>query len=350
MNTNGRRGFTLIELLVVIAIIAVLIALLLPAVQQAREAARRAQCRNNLKQIGLAMHNYHDNHKCFAGGGHHYWGPGWATTLLPYLEQASVSKKLNLGQRMYQPAAGVVANRATLASLIVPSYVCPSTPLPALMVPEDAVPADLILVGNYVGIMGASNGPNSPTDPTGRGRVINCPTIAAACNHGGYHASNGMIFTRSALATRDIRDGTTNTVMIGEQSDFGSRPAGLGPAGSGCDTATTTLDIRMAKRAGLWAGSGPNMFPPLPPPAPSSCGEEGGSYVTVRWPIGQKSRVTFQDGIARYGWNTPIQSAHSGGAHFLRCDGGVIFANNSLNYDVLKWLCIRDDGVPSAEL
>jgi len=96
VSTSGRRGFTLIELLVVIAIIAVLIALLLPAVQQAREAARRTQCRNNLHQIGLALHNYHDTHNCFppgnlgpnfstgAGvGGHEHT---WMTLILPFMD------------------------------------------------------------------------------------------------------------------------------------------------------------------------------------------------------------------------------------------------------------------------
>lgn len=85
-----RRGFTLIELLVVIAIIAVLVALLLPAVQQAREAARRASCKNNLKQIGLAFHNYHDTHRTLPIGVHARWGMSWTWAILPYLEQTAL--------------------------------------------------------------------------------------------------------------------------------------------------------------------------------------------------------------------------------------------------------------------
>src|SRR3954451_15240789 len=95
-SSRSKRGFTLIELLVVIAIIAVLIALLLPAVQQAREAARRTQCRNNLKQIGLALHNYHDAHKIFPPGetsngtDDPLYGHGPGVDILPYIDQATV--------------------------------------------------------------------------------------------------------------------------------------------------------------------------------------------------------------------------------------------------------------------
>src|SRR6187455_2473364 len=94
-----RRGFTLIEMLVVIAIIAILVALLLPAVQQAREAARRSQCKNNLKQIGLAMHNYHDTFNGFPNGGIASsvggWGLSWYIRILPYIDQAPVFNGIN---------------------------------------------------------------------------------------------------------------------------------------------------------------------------------------------------------------------------------------------------------------
>src|SRR5712692_7686431 len=94
-----RIGFTLIELLVVIAIIGVLIALLVPAVQKVREAAQRAQCQNNLKQIGLAMHNYHEVHGTFPPGSlPMWWGAGWATLILPYIEQDALYRQLDLTQ------------------------------------------------------------------------------------------------------------------------------------------------------------------------------------------------------------------------------------------------------------
>ena len=96
---SRRSAFTLIELLVVIAIIAVLIALLLPAVQQAREAARRSQCKNNLKQYGLALHNYHDNYGCFPIGSEANWSNGaflsWQSRILPYVDQSPIYNQIN---------------------------------------------------------------------------------------------------------------------------------------------------------------------------------------------------------------------------------------------------------------
>ncbi len=125
--TNKRkdaRGFTLIELLVVIAIIAILIALLLPAVQQAREAARRTQCKNNLKQIGLALHNYHDMARTFPAGS--LFGDdeyGWGTFILPFLEQANLYNKIDFtGQG---PNITLLFQEG-VTDQVLPFYICPS--------------------------------------------------------------------------------------------------------------------------------------------------------------------------------------------------------------------------------
>ena len=133
--TLRKRGFTLIELLVVIAIIAVLIALLLPAVQQAREAARRTQCKNNMKQFGLGLHNYHDVHNRFPLPAVFNFGPGvgsgvggmetsnvWSLSILPFLDQAPVYNIYNFNLSAYEPS-NAAAVQAKLAA-----YICPSTP------------------------------------------------------------------------------------------------------------------------------------------------------------------------------------------------------------------------------
>lgn len=148
LSTTNRRGFTLIELLVVIAIIAILIALLLPAVQQAREAARRSQCRNNLKQIGLALHNYHDNYNAFPPGalamnvttGVAYklgdaepsrsnvgGGWGWSTFILPFIDQAPLYSSLNPNGNNFP------LNPTALTRTILPVYICPSEASPNIV-------------------------------------------------------------------------------------------------------------------------------------------------------------------------------------------------------------------------
>ena len=159
-----RRAFTLIELLVVIAIIAILIALLLPAVQQAREAARRTQCRNNLKQFGLAFHNYHDVNQSMPigvrnGGFFGGWGTSFYVRLLPYVDQASMfhdwpwTEKAAYG--VYDRDEGYTAGNANLRgtplnilNLEIPVFVCPSSPLPKFNSGSNAV-----CMPSYAGIM-----------------------------------------------------------------------------------------------------------------------------------------------------------------------------------------------------
>jgi prepilin-type N-terminal cleavage/methylation domain-containing protein len=177
-SMRPQRGFTLIELLVVIAIIAVLIALLLPAVQQAREAARRSQCKNNLKQMGLAMHNYHDTHNTFPPGGatDKY---AWSVFILPFADQAPLYTAISPdGQNV--PAATANGNRL---QTVLSVYRCPSD-------------------------VGVNNNPNFSSYGTSN-YLVN----AAIC----LDNSNKLI--------RDITDGTSNTTLIGERAlSQGSAP------------------------------------------------------------------------------------------------------------------------------
>jgi prepilin-type N-terminal cleavage/methylation domain-containing protein len=344
MDSIRRPGFTLIELLVVIAIIGVLIGLLLPAVHKVREAANRTTCGNNIKQIGLAMHHYHDAHGTFPSGTGDpatYWTPGWPSLILPFLEQTSAFDLLDLKDRIYQPAPGFIPNRHKFKDFVVPIYVCPSSSLPRLVTPEDADPPEQLMAGNYIGIMGACTSTWDFHDPTGGRRAADCtPSLPIQFNFGGYVASNGVLYPGSKVRITDITDGTTHTIMLGEQSDWGKDPGVYPPY------VYPRLDIRMPKRAGLWAGAIHSW--PHSEDNPS-CWTESGSLITMRHPIGLKERFDFRDGIARYGWNTPIQSAHTAGAWTLRCDGGSLFLANNTSWDVLRWLSIRDDGQTIAD-
>jgi prepilin-type N-terminal cleavage/methylation domain-containing protein len=339
MFARHRPGFTLIELLVVIAIIGVLISLLLPAVQKVREAANRAKCLNNLKQVGLGMHNYHNTHGTFPPGATGTWTAGWAAYTLPYIEQANAYNLLTLERATYIPNPQEVPNRDRFRDLVVGVYVCPSSSLPMMIVPEDATGpfAVNILAGHYVGIMGASTSATEFRDPTGAGRVADWSAQEPIrCNFGGFGASNGVLYPGSRVRIADIWDGTTHTVLVGEQSDWGFDPEGVAPPSC---SANRRLDIRMTKRAGIWTGASTGR----PPMEGQPRGNESASIITVRYPIGQKSRLNYADGIARYGWNTPIQSAHPGGANLLRCDGGVVFLTSDTRWEVLRCLSIRDD-------
>ena len=188
-----RRGFTLVELLVVIAIIGILIALLLPAVQAAREAARRSSCSNQLKQVGLAMHNYHDTFQTFppaftryVGDGNDGWG--WGVFIMPFLEQGPLYDQLNPGQQRIPSATSQPLY--SLCQTHVAAYRCPSDIGPPL--------------NSYRGNFGTSN-------------YIG---VWGAHQDGGHHTDrgNGMLYYSSDVTMRHVLDGTSNVLMIGERA------------------------------------------------------------------------------------------------------------------------------------
>ncbi len=200
-----RSGFTLIELLVVIAIIAVLIALLLPAVQQAREAARRSQCQNNLKQIGLALHNYHDTNQSFPQGwigvtanqpdvnGLNGWG--WASKLLHSMDQQPLYHQISFKLGVTDPANAAILTKA------LPAFRCPSDPSNDLWVLKDDMgnPVATLPTANYAGNFGSGLLDNCETTPLG-----------TAC------LGDGVLMHNRGIKLRDITDGTSVTLMIGE--------------------------------------------------------------------------------------------------------------------------------------
>ena len=330
-RTVRKAGFTLIELLVVIAIIAVLIALLLPAVQQAREAARRSQCKNNMKQIGLGLHNYENTITTFPPGGlagvpnsasgsdPHNSGTNWRTFLLPYLDQAPLYNRLNFSGGCFSSRNASAAlyyngGNEALVGVIVPVYKCPSSPLDALGNPSGMQSAGRGQLHDYVGVSGAY--PDVILRTTG-----SCVSFAHgwACNTG------GLVFNEAARI-RDFTDGTSNTMMVAEQSAL-----------------VGTAD-RRANYNGGWAGIENNKTV-----ATSSGGED--QYITavttIRYTINDKNGGAGAD--AGYKLNTVVNSYHVGGIHALMGDGAVRFLSENMSFAVLSNISSKNDGAVVGE-
>jgi len=217
-KSRTGKGFTLIELLVVIAIIAILIALLVPAVQKVREAAARTQCLNNLKQIGLALHGYHDAKKGMPPGGYSptagQWGASWHYYVLPYLDQNSIYT--TAGAEAYPTGAGwnSAFTLANLDNKILPIYRCPGSTMPVLcyFTPTPAGYGNSkVMAASYLGVAGAVDG--SISGYTSSGTKQNNGS-------GGICAANGILFPGSNVKFPEITDGTSNTMLVGEVSDW----------------------------------------------------------------------------------------------------------------------------------
>jgi len=218
-----RAGFTLIELLVVIAIIAILVALLLPAVQQAREAARRTQCKNNVKQIALALHNYHDTHNTFppaefslgtSGTTRLGNGLSFHTMLLPYIDQTPLYSRFD-----FNSVTGWQANR-DLALTPIAAFLCPSGSVRTSTHPSELASAALgeapLATTHYLGVMGPYGGTGTPVNPA-TGAVYPYNNSGTANNYGGY-SDEGILVWGRPRNMRDITDGTSNTLLLAESS------------------------------------------------------------------------------------------------------------------------------------
>lgn len=208
-NRERSRGMTLVELLVVIAIVAILMALLLPAVQAAREAARRISCVNNLKQIGLALQAYHASHQSFPPGflaeqpsTGNPWvegtpGWGWAARVLPYLEQATAYRTIQITAPIHAP------QNAQARIQVFAAYRCPTDSRNDLFVLDDEQGQALVQLGssNYIGVFGTQELEECEGQPPG-----------VVC------ASDGMFFHMSQVRMADVQDGATHTFLVGERS------------------------------------------------------------------------------------------------------------------------------------
>lgn len=334
MSQGKQRAFTLIELLVVIAIIAVLIALLLPAVQQAREAARRSQCRNNLKQIGLALHNYHDVFKSFpigarGRGTNGSYGVSWWGGLLPYVEQAALYNKLNL--EVANAGYNNAANMAAIGGNPVPVAVCPSYAGKVRGTVANANDAR----STYIGISGAVLATTDFTE-TRIDACCECCTTATNSQGSGSFSSGGVLIPNAVVQMREIVDGSSNVILVGE---LGSR---MFTAVTGYDTRMVEGNIVPMTAAGGWHGflMGTDVLTTIPSGASR---RRVWNLTTIRY--SPNSKNYDRDGIsANQGANNPLISDHTGGVMVLGGDGHVAFISDSINLDTLKRLAIRDDG------
>jgi prepilin-type N-terminal cleavage/methylation domain-containing protein len=310
-----RRAFTLVELLVVIAIIGILIALLLPAVQAAREAARRAQCSNNLKQIGLALHNYESATKILPPGA--FWSCRDGTRkgsmlvhILPYIEQQPLYNAFDFKVAVID-GQKFSTTGAEIGSTVVPPYVCPSDNHKGVIDTEthsSFSPASRVALHNYT----ASRGAN---------QLANNSECACSNNWNSFASANGIYedydnfsgpFTRRCTCTRfsEISDGLSNTILVGEVRPMCSwhNDNGWATSNNGNGYSSTVIPINF-----------------------NSCTRDSST----------------SDNCKRYcNWNTEagFRSAHPGGAQFLFGDGTVHFLPETIDHANYQALGGKNDG------
>lgn len=319
---RARYGFTLIELLVVIAIIAILVALLLPAVQQAREAARRSSCKNNLKQFGIAMHNYHDTYRVFPpayinqfdtnptnsadyttalNAARTSWG--WGAFILPYVEQGPLFDQLQVGDIRIKDALQSGGAQDQLANMQKPisAFRCPSDPAPDLnsakQLQDNNGTNVQVATSNYIVANSSRRWHNQAPNP-------NCcawntgPGLGEMSQWGPPNsagAPNGLFWRNSKVRMRDITDGTSTTFMMGERAWALNNPAG------------GTFNCRAAVVFGTRTNN-----------------EQSNIHTVVGSGTSYLNAQTNE-------CNKGFSSVHRGGAQFLLADGAVRFISENID-------------------
>ena len=314
MSQNKRQGFTLVELLVVIAIIGILIGMLLPAVQQVREAARRIQCGNQMRQLSLAMHNYESAFGNFppgimtaeiTGNGirdqsfdkvRDEPGLNWQAIILPFVEQAPRFDRVNeITDKLTNPSAAY--SDEDIAMTVIPNLICPSCPMDDLNpIRPDAFGDDGDAAkSNYVGIWGTEVNGNSDYN-----LIAGCDPETGPCP---YDPSlySGILFVNSEVTFGEIQDGTSNTFVIAERD-------GAPLEGEFVRAAATWCGVRNAQWGNQCLG-----------------------------PVNQQLNYTINsiESNARSQWNA-ISSSHPGGANFGRADGSVEYVVDTIDGEVYE--------------
>ena len=321
MFLNARKAFTLVELLVVIAIIGILIGMLLPAVQQVREAARRTQCMNNVRQNSLALHNYIStfqdelptgNLQTKANPDADPWGNSFWVHLLPYVEQGNLLDQYDLTAGGWT-GPNSNPNKAILEGVEIPILLCPSSSLPIFPVAYEEGPdqrfqgshgraGQTAMMPCYTGISGSSEHPSS-----------------SAGDEGGINSDGGVLIAHRAVSLGEITDGTSNTFLIAEQSAWMFNDEGL------------EVDMRSDGNHGFCMGERPG-------------GNRRFNISTVAHDINTRSVFGASGSAGNLGPNRPLHSEHPGGVTVGLCDGSVHFLTDNTDLIVLFDLADRDDG------
>ena len=322
-GTIKKRGFTLVELLVVIAIIGILIGMLLPAVQQVREAARRTQCSNNLRQATLAALNYESSRNEFPGGNfqtnfhNRAWGHSFWVEILPMIEQGNLFSNYDLTDDGWTGGTitGPDPNTAVVEDVVIPFMRCPSSELPEFPVDYSSSGGNDFGHGNdspsaFMATYSGVSGSGEHSSRTGFG--------------GGFLSSGGVLFRVrpgfGRVTFGQISDGSSNTMLLAEQSAW-------------CfDDDGQKVDCRADGNHGFTMG-----------------GQEGRArdfnILSIWHPINSLQVGSLPGAGGSVGPNRPIHSAHPGGANVSLCDGSVHFLNESTEVILLQNLADRDDGM-----